>query len=218
MSTTPVLDPHGKQTVLTIGPPLQHAAGAIILVHGRGASAEGMIEFYEELGLRDLHVMAPRALHHTWYPYSFLNPLENNQPYLDSALKKIETLVADLIAGGVASDRIAVAGFSQGACLASEFIVRHPRRYGAAMVLTGGVIGPPGTPRDYPGSLDGTPVFIGTSDPDPHVPLARVTETEKILQRMGANVSLQIYRGMTHTINADEVDHCRALLTRMTGG
>lgn len=214
---TTVLDPHAAQFALTIGPSPQHAQGVLILLHGRGASAEGMIEFYEEMNLNDLHVIAPRALHHTWYPYSFLNPLENNQPYLDSALKKVDSTVTELIAAGIASDRIAIAGFSQGACLASEYVARHPRRYGAVMILTGGLIGPPGTPREYPGSFEGTPIFIGTSDPDPHVPLTRVHETERVLKQMGAVVTLQTYPGMTHTINAEEVEHCRALLLRLVG-
>jgi predicted esterase len=129
----------------------------------------------------------------------------------------VESVVADLIARGIASERIAVLGFSQGACLATEFAARHPRRYGAVMGLTGGLIGPDGTPRTYTGSLAGTPVFLGTSDPDPHVPFARVEETRDVLQRMGATVELRRYPGMPHTINQDEIEACQALLIGMTG-
>ena len=128
----------------------------------------------------------------------------------------IETIVADLQARGIAGGRIAILGFSQGACLTSEFVARHPRRYGAVMGLTGGLIGPPGTPRDYAGSLHGTPVFLGTSDPDPHVPFERVKETEAVLTRMGGTVDLRRYPGLPHTINQDELDACRALLESIT--
>ena len=134
---------------------------------------------------------------------------------MDSALNKVDSLVADLLARGIPSERIVLLGFSQGACLTSEFVARHPRRYGAVIALTGGLIGPPGTPRDYPGSLDGSPVFLGTSDPDPHVPFERVKETEAVLGRMGAKVELRRYPGMPHTINEDELDVCRKLLKRV---
>ena len=165
-----------------------------------------------ELGADGVAALAPQAAGHTWYPYSFLAPTAQNQPYLDSALRRIETVINDLIARGIASERIAILGFSQGACLTSEFVARHPRRYGAVMGLTGGLIGPPRTPRDYAGSLDGTPVFLGTSDPDPHVPYGRVEETAAVLTRLGAKVDLRRYPGMPHTINQDEIDACRALV------
>jgi predicted esterase len=171
---------------------------------------------FEQLDIEGLAAVAPQAAGGTWYPQSFLAPIAANQPNLDSALRKIDTVMADLLARGVASERLALLGFSQGACLTSEFVARHPRRYGAVMALTGGLIGPPGTPRDYAGSLAGTPVFLGTSDPDPHVPFARVAETEVVLKRMGAHVELRRYPGMPNTINQDELDACRAMLTAMT--
>lgn len=205
-------DPHANQPVLTAGPSPEQAAAAILMIHGRGASAEDMMGLYDALHVDDLAALAPQAAGHTWYPHSFLAPIEANQPYLNSALRKIETIVSDLLARGVPSERIAILGFSQGACLTSEFVARHPRRYGAVMALTGGLIGPPGTPRDYAGSLDGTPVFLGTSDPDLHVPFERVRETEDVLTRMGARVEVRRYPGMPHTINQDELDACRALL------
>src|SRR5436853_6254454 len=134
--------------------------------------------------------------------------MEANQPYLDDALGWLESIVADLTERGVKSEKIVLLGFSQGACLACEFAARHPRRYGAVIGLTGGLIGPPGTPRNYPGSLAGAPVFLGTSDPDPHVPFERVKETEAVLSRMGAKVELRRYPGMPHTIHDDELDAC----------
>src|SRR5262249_50636768 len=163
----------------------ERAVATLILVHGRGATAESILSLHAELGLAGLAALAPQAAGYSWYPHSFLAPLEANQPFLDSALRRLESLVVDLLARGVPSARLARLGFSQGACLTLEFAARHPRRYGAVMGLTGGLIGPPGTPRDYPGSLSGTPVFLGTGDPDPHVPFERVRETEDVLARMG---------------------------------
>jgi phospholipase/carboxylesterase len=205
-------DPHGKQPVRRAGPSPEKAKASLILVHGRGASAESMLSLFSALGLDEVAAIAPQAAGHTWYPNSFLAPIESNQPYLDSALRRIETIVSDLLSKDIAGNRIALLGFSQGACLTSEYVARHPRRFGAAMVLTGGLIGPPGTPRNYPGSLSGTPVFIGSSDPDPHVPFERVHETQAVLERMGAVVELRRYPGMPHTINQEELDACRTLL------
>lgn len=211
-------DPHAGQPTLAAGPPPERADATLILVHGRGATAESILSSYSALGLGELAALAPQAAGSTWYPQSFLAPLEANQPFLDSALRRLEALVADLLARGVSSDRIALLGFSQGGCLTLEFTARHARRYGAVMGLTGGLIGPPGTPRDYPGSLHGTPVFLGASDPDPHVPFERVRETEEVLARMGAAVDLRRYPGLPHTVNEDELDACRILLQRVASG
>ena len=208
-------DPHAGQPVLTAGPTPEKAGAAIVLVHGRGASAESILSLYDELNAAKFAAIAPQAADGTWYPHSFLAPLDANQPYLDSALGRLDSLVADLLARNIPSDRIALLGFSQGACLTAEFVARHPRRYGAVMALTGGLIGPPGTPRNYPGSLADTPVFLGSSDPDPHVPFERVQETQTVLSHMGAAVELRRYPGMPHTINDDELDACRELLQRV---
>jgi predicted esterase len=205
-------DPHENQPIITAGPLLKNATAAIVLIHGRGSSAENIISLFNELEVPQIAAIAPQAAGNTWYPHSFLVPMENNQPYLDSALHRIESLVTDLLSRGITSDRIAILGFSQGACLTSEFVARYPRKYGAAMALTGDLIGPPGTPRNYPGSLSKTPVFLGCGDPDPHVPFERVEETETVLSRMGAQVDLRRYPGMPHTINQDELDACRKLL------
>lgn len=204
--------PHAGQPLLTAGPPPEQAPATLILVHGRGADASGMLSLFRELDQPDLAAIAPGAAGLTWYPLSFLAPLEANQPFLDSGLRRLASVADDLIARGVPAERIALLGFSQGACLISEFVARRPRRYGAVMALTGGLIGPPGTRRDYPGSLDGAPVFLGTSDPDPHVPFERVEETAEVFTRMGAAVELRSYPGMAHTINEDEMEACRALL------
>src|SRR5688572_26657920 len=205
-------DPHAGQPVLTAGPRPETADGTIVLLHGRGGSAENMLSLYAALGDERFAALAPQAAGNSWYPQSFLAPLGANQPYLDSALRRVDSLVAALLARGVPADRVVLVGFSQGACLTSEFVARHPHRYGAVIGLTGGLVGPPGTPRDYRGSLDDTPVFLGTSDPDPHVPFERVQETADVLRRMGAKVELRRYPGMPHTINQDELDAARALL------
>ena len=217
-TTTGTQDPHGAQPVLGAGGALETARAALVMIHGRGASAESILELFPAFGVEGVAAVAPQAAAHTWYPYSFLAPIESNQPFLDSALKKIDALVTGLMARGFASDRIAILGFSQGACLASEYVARHPRRYGAVMVLTGGVIGPPGTPRTYPGSLAGTPVFVGASDPDPHVPFERVEETAAVLAKLGAEVDLRRYPGMPHTINEEEVGVCAGLVRGMVKG
>jgi predicted esterase len=205
-------DPHAHTPLLRAGPVPERAEATMILLHGRGASADDILGVYAELGLPSVAGLAPQAAGNTWYPFSFLVPIDANQPYLNSALGRIGSMVADLMTRGVPSEKIVLLGFSQGACLVSEFVARNPRRYGGAIALTGGLIGPDGTPRDYPGSLAGTPVFLGTSDPDPHVPLARVKQTRDVLTRMGAAVEFRSYPGMPHTINEEELDAARALL------
>ena len=200
---------------LSAGVPPEGAAATLILVHRRGASAGSMLPLAAELGVERLAVLAPQAKGSTWYPQSFLAPLEANEPSLGAALQQLESVVRHLLARGAPAERIALLGFSQGACLTCEFTARHPRRYGAVIAFTGGLIGPPGAPRDYPGTLAGTAVFLGSGDPDPHVPFARVQETERVLAAMGAAVDLRRYPGMPHTINRDELDTARALLRRV---
>jgi predicted esterase len=208
-------DPHANTPILTAGPAPERAAGTVIMIHGRGATAEDILSLLPELELdMDVAALAPQAANSTWYPLPFLAPMEQNQPYLDSALKKIETIVTDLLARGVASNRIALLGFSQGACLSCEFVARHAREYAAVLGLTGGLIGPPGTPRNYGGSLAGTVAFLGCGDPDMHIPFSRVIETGEVFTRMGASVDVRRYPGMPHTINHDEIDACRTILAR----
>ena len=210
-------NPHAAQPVARAGPAPEHARATLVLLHGRGAAAEDMLSLYAALDLPELAALAPQAAGNTWYPHSFLAPIESNQPYLDSALARVESIVGDLLARRIAGDRIGLLGFSQGACLTCEFVARHPRRYGAVVALTGGLIGPPDTRRDYTGSLEGTPVFLGTSDPDPHVPIERVRETREVLTRMGASVELRSYPGMPHTINQEELEVARDMLRRLIG-
>jgi predicted esterase len=184
------------------------------MIHGRGASAEDILSLLPELGLpgNQVAALAPEAAGHTWYPYSFLAPFEQNQPWLDSALARIASLVDGLLARNVPSARIALLGFSQGACLASEFVARNPRPYAGVLAFSGGLIGPPGTPRNYPGALEHTPILLGCSDIDPHIPWPRVQESAATFTRMGATVDLRKYPNMPHTINHDELAAARALL------
>ena len=199
-------------SVLRLGPLPEQATATMILVHGRGASAESILSLYPEMGEPRLAALAPQAAGFTWYPNSFLAPLTSNQPYLDRALAQLQSLVEELAERGVSSERVVLLGFSQGACLVSEFAARNPRRYGGVVGLIGGLIGPPATPRDYTGALEGTPVFLGCSDPDPHVPFARVLETEQVLSRMGAAVEVRRYPGAGHTVVPDQLDAVRALV------
>lgn len=205
-------DPHDGQSVLHYGAPVQSARLAALFIHGRGASAEDILGLAPELGADDVAYFAPQAANHTWYPYSFLSPIEKNEPWLTSALGLLTKLVANLATHGYGPERLVLLGFSQGACLSLEFAARNPHRYAAIVGLSGGLIGPPGTPRDYPGSLTGTPVFLGCSDIDPHIPLERVHETTTVYRRMGATVDERIYKGMGHTISADELEAVRRLV------
>lgn len=209
---------HDPENTIAAGAPIESAGAAVILVHGRGATPESILPLAEAFGRNDIHYLAPRATQNTWYPNSFLAPIKMNEPWLSSALSVLAALVDRLAGEGFSSDRIGIVGFSQGACLTSEFIARNARRYGMAGILTGGVIGPPGTPRNYPGSLNGTPVFIGSSDIDPHVPLERIKETTTALSRLGAKVDERIYPRMGHIVNDDEVRAVQALLQQLVAG
>lgn len=204
---------HAGQPVLRHGAPLSAARLAVILVHGRGGSADDILGLAGEIGLDDVAWLAPQAAGRTWYPYSFLTPIERNEPGLTSGLATLARLVDELGAAGLPPARVALMGFSQGACLSLEFAARHARRYAAVIGLSGGLIGPPGTPRDYAGTMGGTPVFLGCSDVDPHIPLERVKESAEVFRRMQGAVDERIYPGMGHTVNADEVRAVRALLS-----
>lgn len=212
-----VQGPHRNARIATAGRPLDGARAAMLLVHGRGATAENILGLAHELDRPQFAYLAPEAVGQTWYPHSFLAPLEHNEPYLESALALLGAVVNQITDAGIPWERLLLAGFSQGACLTVEFAARNARRYGGVAALTGGLIGPDGTPRDYPGSLDGTPVFLGTSDPDPHVPPARVEECAAVLERMDAQVTTRVYPGMGHTINTDELTHIRALMDDILG-
>jgi phospholipase/carboxylesterase len=208
-------DPHRDQPVLVSGASAARAAGALILVHGRGASAADMQELARELERPRFACFAPAAAGGTWYPFSFLEPLKRNEPHLSSALRLLTMALQKAHEAGHPAEHIVLLGFSQGACLALEFAARNARRYGAVVGLSGGLVGPEGTPRDYSGSFDGTPVFLGCSDIDPHVPKRRVDETAAVFERMHAAVTKRIYPGMGHTINADELAFVQSLLDGM---
>ena len=183
-------------------------------MHGRGDSAAGIIGLADEFALQDVLWIAPQAAGNTWYPYSFLSPTEQNEPGLGSGLSVIGGLVHSIAAEGIPAERVVLMGFSQGACLSQEYAARNARRYHAVVGLSGGLIGPPGTARDYPGSFAGTSVFLGCSDIDPHIPLARVHESAEVFRNMGAAVDERIYPRMGHTVNADEIEAVTDILRR----
>lgn len=212
MTHTMTDSPHANTPVLRVGRPLAEARAALILVHGRGATAESILSLADYLPHPDMAYLAPQAAGNTWYPTTFLAPMAQNEPWLSSALRRLEEVVTEVTAAGIPAERIVLAGFSQGACLASEFVARHAQRYGGLLAFSGGLIGPPGTPRDYRGALAGTPVFIGCSDVDPHIPLARVEETAEVLAGLGAVVDKRIYPRLGHTINDDEIAAAAALV------
>lgn len=204
-----------RNPALAAGEPLASARAALIMVHGRGASAESIMTLAPELPIKGLAYLAPQATDGTWYPFSFMAPLAHNEPFLTAALEAVGAVAAATAAAGIPPERTVFLGFSQGACLASEYVARNARRYGGLIAFSGGLIGPDGTPRDYPGSLGGTPVFLGCSDVDAHIPKERVLETEAVLARLGGAVTAKLYPGMAHTVNQDEIDHARAILAAL---
>jgi predicted esterase len=205
-------DPHRYGAVRRFGASLGDAIGAVILLHGRGGSAENILALAGELGLPQLSYFAPQASGNTWYPNSFLAPVASNQPWPSSALAKVESIVQMAESGGFGADRVAIGGFSQGACLATEFVASHPKRYAALFALTGGLIGPPGIDLMHQGSLAGTPAFLGSGDPDPHVPWQRVGDSAQVLEAMGATVTLRRYEGRGHMVSGEELTLTRQLL------
>jgi predicted esterase len=197
--------------VLRTGEPLESARAAMILVHGRGASAEDIMSVGAELLQPGFAYLAPQAAGNAWYPNPFTAPIESNEPYLSAGLEMLAGLVKQVEAT-IPAERIVLLGFSQGACLSLEFAARHARRYGALIGLSGGLIGPEGTPRDYPGRFDGTRVFLGCSDVDPHIPKERVVESGAVFERLGADVTVRLYQGMAHTVSLDEIATVREIL------
>ncbi|SIS14948.1 alpha/beta hydrolase [Natronorubrum thiooxidans] len=197
--------PHQGQPLVTGGTPLEEASAALVLTHGRGATAQGMLDLATEVHHDGVAVLAPQAAGKTWYPNSFLAPVEANEPGRTSGLQAIADAIDEASDAGIPTDRVMLIGFSQGACLASEFVARNPRRYGGLAALSGGLIGE-ALDDDYPGDLEGTPVFLGCSDIDPHIPEARVHETADALESMHADVTKRLYEGMGHGVNEDELE------------
>jgi phospholipase/carboxylesterase len=205
-------DPHKDGPVRRFGKPLEEASGAVILLHGRGGSAEDILSLATDFYLPEIAFLAPQAAGNSWYPNSFLAPVAQNEPWLTSALHKVQTIVGMLNQAGISSERVVICGFSQGACLGSEFVARHPARYGGLVAFTGGLIGPPGADLTHTGDLAGTPAFFGSGDPDPHVPWQRVEQSAQILAEMGAAVTARRYANRPHTISREEIDFAKKLI------
>jgi phospholipase/carboxylesterase len=210
------LPPHAGQPIVREGVPLAAACGAVIMVHGRGAAPRNILTLVPALEQPDLAYLAPAAAGGTWYPLSFMAPIEQNEPGIRSGISVVHALIEEALHAGLPPERIMLLGFSQGACLAATAALRRPSRYGGVMILTGGLIGPPGTRWAETGDFGGTPVFLGCSDTDSHVPESRVRESAAVFERMGAQVTLRIYPGMGHLVNEDEVDFARGLLQTWT--
>jgi predicted esterase len=212
MDDQKILDPHHGAATYFYGKPLEQAASVMILLHGRGATAREVLFLAELLDLPDFAYIAPQANNNSWYPYRFTATFEQNEPWLTSAISLIKHLVSEIENSGFSTDNIVLGGFSQGACLAAEYAVRNARRYGGLLIFSGGLIGPPGTVWEYPGSLQGTPTFFGCSDRDPHIPLDRVLKSSRVLEEMGADLACKIYPNLAHTVHPDEIQRAREML------
>lgn len=208
---------HDPNNVHHMGDAPGRCRAAMIMLHGRGAGPQNILELVPLIDPGRVAYFAPQAEGHTWYPFSFLSDIPKNEPQLSSALHMLSVLVDRIVAQGVTRDRIVLLGFSQGACLSGEFAVRNAGRYGGIAMLSGGLIGPPGTRWDHEPAFDGTPVFLGCSDVDPHIPRERVEESAGVFTRMGAEVTVRIYPGMGHLVNADELQATRGLLDAVVG-
>lgn len=207
--------PHQNEHLAARGADLQQARTAMVMVHGRGDSAEGILSlapFFEHPGVAYL---APQAARNTWYPHPFMVDWQENEPGISSGLKAIDEVVARITEAGISHQQIVLLGFSQGACLTSEYAARNPRRYGGVVVLTGGLIGASVDPERYTGSFEGTPILLGCSDVDPHIPVERVDVTEQVMQRLQGQVDKRIYPGMGHTVNEDEIGYIQQLLSQL---
>ena len=214
-----ISDPHGNGEVLQFGAPLNQASLAVVLLHGRGGSAEDILGLGQAIGEPEVAYLAPQAKGHTWYPQSFLAPRQANEPFLSSGLAKVDTIVRSIEAAGVSRDRIVIGGFSQGACLSTEFVKSFPARYGGLIAFTGGLIGPPGSiasgrQAHATGELGAMPALFLSGDPDPHVPWSRVEESAALLRDMGAEATTRRFPGRPHTVTPEEIEFARALIRR----
>jgi phospholipase/carboxylesterase len=201
-----------RKEIVTGGKKIEDAQKVLIMLHGRGAPAHDILGLATHLDVSDFALVAPQATNYTWYPYSFLAPPKQNEPWLTSALGLIDEIVGDIRKAGISEEQIFFAGFSQGACLTLEYVTRHAKKWGGVAAFTGGLIGDKLYPENYSGDFNGAPIFIGTSDPDPHIPVHRVHETTQQLTRMNANVTEKIYPNMGHTINEDEIQQANTLI------
>jgi predicted esterase len=208
-------DPHAGQPVALAGLPLDEAGRAVVMIHGRGAAPRNILDLVPRLDRPRFSYVAPAAANHTWYPFSFLEPLQRNEPYLTSALKRLERVLGDITRAGIPAQRIVLLGFSQGACLAAEFAYRHAERFGGAVLFSGGLIGQPGTTWPATRSVTRMPVFLGCSDVDAHVPKWRVDETADVFSHMAADVTKRIYPGLGHVICDNEILAAQSLLDQV---
>jgi predicted esterase len=211
-------DPHYGQPILTAGAPLSQARVAMIMIHGRGASAESILMLAEEFKQPDFAYMAPQAADGTWYPNRFLAPTASNEPWLSSALATVDSLVGRINSAGIPAERLMLLGFSQGACLALEYAARNAKRYGGVIGLSGGVIGADGEPRRDKGNFLKTPIFLGCSEVDFHIPKERIEQSAKILRELDGEVTMRLYPNMDHTVNHDEIKFVRELMKTLTMG
>lgn len=210
-------DPHRNSPVFHAGVSLGEAAGAVILLHGRGSTAEDILSLATEFDVPQLAYVAPEAAGNSWYPFSFLSPIEKNEPWLSSALRKVKTTIESVEETGIVAERIVLCGFSQGACLATEYVARHARHYGGLIAFAGGLIGPPDADLNHSGDLAGTSVFFGSADPDPHVPWKRVQESAEMLAEMGATVTVKRHQGRPHTITHEDIEFAKRLIRGALG-
>jgi len=209
--------PHQGQPLVTAGTHLDDAGAAVVLVHGRGATAESIVQMAEEFHREGVAFLAPQAAGNTWYPNPFTAPVETNEPGRTSGLRAIADAIDEVNDANIPTDRVLILGFSQGACLASEYVARDPRRYGGLAVLSGGLIGETVDPDEYDGDLERTPVFFGCSDSDPHIAEERVHESARVLQQLNGDVTERLYPGMGHTVNRDELDRVAEMVERLGG-
>jgi predicted esterase len=204
--------PHQGQPIRMAGEPISRARAAMLMLHGRGASAEDILSLANEFDQPGFAYLAPQAAGNTWYPNRFLVPLQQNEPWLSSALSFVEEVLGEVINAGIRREQIMLLGFSQGACLTLEFAARNAGRYGGVVGFSGALIGPEDTPRDYPGSLAGTPVFLGCSDVDFHVPKEYVQQSAEVMKQLDGEVTMRLYPNMGHTINQDEIEFVRGMM------
>ena len=208
-------NPHHGQPILHAGAPLAQAHAAMIMIHGRGATAESILLLAEEFKQSNFAYLAPQANEGTWYPNRFLAPTASNEPWLSSALAVVGDLIAQVHKAGIPAKRLMLLGFSQGACLALEYAARHAQHYGGVIGLSGGLIGADNEPRRDKGNFSGTPIFLGCSDVDFHIPKERVEHAAETLKALGAEVTMRLYRNMEHTVNHDEVKFIRDMMARV---
>ena len=211
--TTPQI--HQIQPVRSYGTPLAEAEAAVILLHGRGATADSLLELVSNFPDEGIAYQMPQAANNTWYPNSGFAPLEENYPFLPSAMETIRQLLQEVQAAGIPYEKTVIGGFSQGACLASEFVAQHPQQYGGLLVFSGALMGPLDRERSYEGSLDGTPVFIGGVNQDPWVTEEQLRHTASVLRDLGAEVTIEVREGQEHTIRPFEIEHAKTILNHL---